>query len=326
MAKEEVTKTEEIKKTTMKVVAKKLTEAKIEVTETTAVKEPKIAAKAAKAAKAGKKSEKGIKETKEKVAKIERQKTSEKDTDEEAVKIKKPIKPTRSKLKRKAKKYRKAAELIEKGKIYKIKEAIDLALKTSTTKFDSTVELHVRLGVDPRQADQNIRDIIVLPEGTGKTVRVAVFAEEDIVKEALKAGADIAGGDEFLTKLDKGEINFDILITMPNMMVKLSKYARILGPKGLMPNPKSGTVTNDISKAISQSKAGKVEYRVDSTGIVHLGVGKVSFGNDKIAKNIDTVFASLKSNKPSSIKAAYVKSITLTTSMGPGIPVSPSEL
>ena len=320
MAKEEVTKTEEIKKTTMKVVAKKLTEAKIEVTETTAVKEPKIAAKA------GKKSEKGIKETKEKVAKIERQKTSEKDTDEEAVKIKKPIKATRSKLKRKAKKYRKAAELIEKGKIYKIKEAIDLALKTSTTKFDSTVELHVRLGVDPRQADQNIRDIIVLPEGTGKTVRVAVFAEEDIVKEALKAGADIAGGDEFLTKLDKGEINFDILITMPNMMVKLSKYARILGPKGLMPNPKSGTVTNDISKAISQSKAGKVEYRVDSTGIVHLGVGKVSFGNDKIAKNIDTVFASLKSNKPSTIKAAYVKSITLTTSMGPGIPVSPSEL
>lgn len=320
MAKEEVTKTEEIKKTTMKVVAKKLTEAKIEITETTAVKEPKIAAKA------GKKSEKGIKETKEKVAKIERQKTSEKDTDEEAVKIKKPIKATRSKLKRKAKKYRKAAELIEKGKIYKIKEAIDLALKTSTTKFDSTVELHVRLGVDPRQADQNIRDIIVLPEGTGKTVRVAVFAEEDIVKEALKAGADIAGGDEFLTKLDKGEINFDILITMPNMMVKLSKYARILGPKGLMPNPKSGTVTNDISKAISQSKAGKVEYRVDSTGIVHLGVGKVSFGNDKIAKNIDTVFASLKSNKPSTIKAAYVKSITLTTSMGPGIPVSPSEL
>jgi ribosomal protein L1 len=275
-------------------------------------------------AKAGKRSAKAIAEVEEKVAKEERKASkSEEATDD---KPKKAVKPTRSRLERRGKKFREVAKLIEKDKVYSIKEAIDLALKTSTTKFDSTVEVHVRLGVDPRQADQNIRDNIVLPSGTGKTLRVAVFAEEDVAKQALKAGADIAGEDDFLKLLDKGEINFDILISTPNMMVKLSKYARILGPKGLMPNPKSGTVTNDINKAISQSKAGKVEYRVDSTGIVHLGVGKVSFGQEKIAKNIEAVFASIKVNKPSSIKGTYVKSIVVTTSMGPSVKVNPADL
>ena len=182
------------------------------------------------------------------------------------------------------------------------------------------------IGVDPRQADQNLRDNIVLPSGTGKTVRVAVFAEEDVAKEALKAGADVAGYEDFLKQLDKGEINFDVLVATPNVMAKLSKYARILGPKGLMPNPKSGTVTKDVNKAISQSKAGKVEYRVDSTGIVHLGIGKVSFGRDKINKNVEAVFTSLKTNKPSSLKGTYVKSVTITTTMGPGVKVLISEL
>ena len=284
------------------------------------IDEPKVKS----VAKSGKRSSKAIAETEEKVAKEERK---AKKSEEAVTEIPKVFtKPTRTKLERKGKKFQEVAKLIEKDKIYSVKEAIDLALKTSTTKFDATVEVHVRLGVDPRQADQNIRDNIVLPSGTGKTIRVAVFADEDIAKEALKAGADIAGSDDFLKLLDKNEINFDILIATPNVMAKLSKYARILGPKGLMPNPKSGTVTTDVNRAIFQSKAGKVEYRVDSTGIVHLGVGKVSFGNEKIAKNVEAVFASIKSNKPSSIKSVYVKTVTITTSMGPGIKVAPSEL
>ena len=157
-------------------------------------------------------------------------------------------------------------------------------------------------------------------------MRVAVFAEDDAVKEAKNAGADVAGSDDFLKQLDKGEINFDVLISMPNMMAKLSKYARVLGPKGLMPNPKSGTVTNNITKAVKEAKAGKVEYRVDSNGIVHLGIGKVSFGDQKIKQNLDAVFMSIKNNKPASIKGIYVKSITITTSMGPGVRIQPSEL
>ena len=289
--------------------------------ETTTPKTDKVAV-----AKAGKRSEKGLKETEEKIAKIEKQHTNADEISEESAKPKIAIKPARSKLERKSKKFREVSKLIDRFKLYNTKEAVDLTIKTSVTKFDSTVEVHIRLNVDPRQADQNIRDNIVLPEGTGKKVRVAVFSEEDVAKEALKAGADVAGADDFLKLLDKGEINFDVLIATPNVMAKLSKYARILGPKGLMPNPKSGTVTNDVNKAISQSKAGKVEYRVDSTGIVHLGIGKVSFGPEKVQKNLDAVFASVKANKPSSIKGSYVKSITLTTSMGPGVKISPSEI
>lgn len=277
-------------------------------------------------AKAGKRSEKGLKETEEKLEKIEKQKHAAEAKAEEAEKPKQPVKPARSRLERRGKKFRKAAEGVDTTKIYSLKEATALAIASSPSSFDATVELHVRLGVDPRQADQNLRDNLQLPAGTGKTVRIAVFAEEDVAKEALKAGADVAGYEDFLKQLDKGEINFDILIATPNVMAKLSKYARVLGPKGLMPNPKSGTVTNDVNKAISASKAGKVEYRVDSTGIVHLGVGKVSFGVDKLAQNLDAVFASIKANKPSSIKGAYVRSITISTTMGPGVKVAPSEL
>jgi large subunit ribosomal protein L1 len=294
-----------------------------EVAEATEVKETK-AEKAT--AKAGKRSEKGLKEAEAKVEKIERQKHSSEEKAEADSKPKQIVKPTRSRLERKGKKYRESAKLVDSSKVHTSKEAVDLAIKTATTKFDSTVEVHVRLNVDPRQADQNIRDSLVLPEGTGKTVRVAVFAEEDVAKEALKAGADIAGYDDFLTTLDKGEVNFDVLIATPNVMAKLSKYARLLGPKGLMPNPKSGTVTTDVNKAISQSKAGKVEYRVDSTGIVHMGIGKVSFGTEKIQKNLDAVFASIKGNKPASLKGSYVKSISVTTSMGPSVKVNSSEL
>lgn len=277
-------------------------------------------------AKAGKRSEKGIKEAVEKQQKIEKQKTSTSDKVEATEKPKPPVKPARSRLERRGKKYREAAKLIDASKHYTTKDAIELAIKTSPAKFDATVEVHVRLNVDPRQADQNLRDNLVLPAGTGKTVRVAVFADEDVAKEALNAGADIAGNEDFLKQLDKGIVDFDILIATPNVMAKLSKYARLLGPKGLMPNPKSGTVTNDVAKAIASAKAGRVEYRIDSTGIIHLGIGKASFGKDKIGQNVEAVFASIRQNKPSSIKGSYVRSITLTTTMGPSVKILPSEL
>ncbi len=279
-----------------------------------------------KIAKAGKRSEKGIKEAEEKTEKVEAQKHREEEKAE--AEDKKPKQPQRvtSKLDRQGKGFRKSAELIEKGKAYSLKEALDLAVKTSHVKFDATVELHVNLGVDPRQADQNLRDTVQLPAGTGKSVRVAVLADADDAAAAKKAGADIAGSDEFLAQLDKNIIDFDILISTPAMMAKLGKYARVLGPKGLMPNPKSGTVTTDVAKAVSESKAGRVEYRVDSTGIIHVGVGKVSFGADKIGQNVRAIFASIKHNKPSSLKGSYVQAIHLATTMGPSIKVETSEV
>lgn len=303
-----------------------------EVKKTKDVEETKLASDESKAeakkkvtAKAGKRSEKGVKEAEEKQAKIERQK-EEKPTNEADSKPKHVQKPPRSKVERRGKKYQEAYKEIDRTKEYSAKEALELAIKTSKTKFDATVELHVRLNVDPKQADQNIRDSIVLPSGTGKTLKVAVFAEEDIAKKAIAAGADIAGNEDFLAMLDKGQIDFEVLIATPNLMSKLAKYARVLGPKGLMPNPKSGTVTKDVEKAVKQSKAGKIEYRVDSTGIVHTGIGKTSFGVEKLEKNLEAVVASLKSNKPASLKGAYVNSVTITTSMGPSIPVSNSVI
>lgn len=273
-------------------------------------------------AKAGKRSVKALVEAEEKQAKEER-KTSKVEAQE---KPKPSAKPVRSLLERRGKNFRKAAELVEKGKVYNLSDAIGLAIKTSPVKFDATVEMHVRLSVDPRQADQNIRDTIVLPGGTGKTVRIAVFADVDDAAAAKKAGADIAGGDEFLQQLEKGTIDFDVLIATPAQMPKLGKYARVLGPKGLMPNPKSGTVTADVAKAVKEAKAGKVEYRVDSTGIVHLGIGKVSFGETKLLDNAKAVTASIKGNKPASIKGSYVRSVFVTTSMGPSITVDTSEI
>lgn len=275
-------------------------------------------------AKAGKRSAKALAEAEE-VAEKEEKKAETADA-EKAEKPKVTQKLARPKIERAGKKLREVSKLVEKGREYSIKESVDLAIKTTTTKFDSTVELHIRLNVDPKHADQNIRENIVLPAGTGRSVRVAVFAEADDVTLAKKAGADIAGSEEFLQQLDKGVIDFDVLIATPMVMAKLGKYARILGPKGLMPNPKSGTVTKDVVKAIEQSKAGKVELRVDENGIVHLGIGKVSFGADKIMENVQAVFASVKSAKPSSVKANYVESIYMSTSMGPSIKIVASEL
>ncbi|MEI7683073.1 MAG: 50S ribosomal protein L1 [Candidatus Saccharibacteria bacterium] len=234
--------------------------------------------------------------------------------------------PARTQLERKSKKYRELNKLIVADKHYSLKEGLDMAIKTSPVKFDATVELHVRLGVDPRHADQNVRDIVVLPAGTGKTVRVAVFADSDAATTAKKAGAEIAGEEDVTKQLDKGVFDFDVLIAQPMLMAKLGKYARVLGPKGLMPNPKSGTVTNEVAKAVIEAKAGRVEFRVDSTGIVHLGIGKVSFGKDKLLQNAQAVLDSIKAAKPASLKGTYVHTLFVTTSMGPSITIATTEV
>ncbi len=275
--------------------------------------------------KAGKRSAKSLKEAEEKAEKEARKASASKDeaTDE---KPKQKQNPPKSQLERKGKNYRKLAEQIEKGKEYSLAQALELAVKTNPAKFDATVELHINLGVDPRHADQNIRDIVVLPAGTGRAVKVAVFAEAEGAATAKKAGADIAGEEEITKLLDKGTLDFDVLIAQPTQMAKLGKYARVLGPKGLMPNPKSGTVSADIAKAVKEAKAGRVEYRVDSTGIVHLGIGKVSFGKDKLNDNAKAVLASIKAAKPASLKSNYVKALYVTTSMGPSIIVTPTEV
>lgn len=275
-------------------------------------------------AKAGKRSAKALKEADEKVEK-EARKANKNDAKADD-KPKQKQNPPKSQLERKGKKYRKLAEQIEKGKEYTLAQALELAIKTNPAAFDATVELHISLGVDPRHADQNIRDIVVLPAGTGKAVKVAVFAEAEGAAAAKKAGAEIAGEEEITKLLDKGTFDFDVLIAQPQQMAKLGKYARVLGPKGLMPNPKSGTVSADVAKAVTEAKAGRVEYRVDSTGIVHLGIGKVSFGKDKLGENAQAVLGSIKAAKPASLKGVYVKAFYITTSMGPSITVATSEV
>ncbi len=272
------------------------------------------------AAKAGKRSAKALREEAEKEAKEERRIHHTEAEAEESSKPKHTAKPTRTRLERAGKKFRDAAAKVEKGKTYSPMEALQLAVSTSPVKFDATVELHVNLGVDPKVADQNIRDNLVLPAGTGKAVRIAVFADEKV------DGADITGVAPITAALEKGTIDFDILIATPANMPKLGKYARLLGPRGLMPNPKSGTVTSDIDRAVAEAKAGRVEYRVDSTGIVHLGIGKVSFGADKLMQNFAAVAASIKSNKPSSVKSNYVKAVHVSTTMGPSITIATSDL
>lgn len=313
-------KKEEIKE----VIEEKVTEVKEAVEEKVAeVKEAveEVAEDVVKFAKSGKKSKKHIEEVKAEEERQERKKERAAKDAAEAAKPKGATPITRPKLERRGKKYQEAAKLVEKGKNYNLKDALGLAVKTSPVKFDASVEIHARLGVDPRQADQNIRTTLVLPNGSGKTVRVAVFAPLDVAKAAKTAGADIAEDEEFLKRLDKGALDFDVLISTPQYMPKLGKYARLLGPKGLMPNPKAGTVTADVEKAVKEAKAGKVEYRVDKQAIVHIGVGKVSFGVDKLLENAQAFFDSLKAQKPNSLKGTYVKSVYITTSMGPSIQI-----
>lgn len=279
-------------------------------------------------AKAGKRSAKALKEVEEKQAKASRKEAQSSEASSEGAKNtpKQKQRTAEERLKRRGKNYRKALEQIDKTKQYTVSDGLKLAVQSSKVKFDATVELHIRLAVDPKQADQNVRDTVVLPAGTGKDVRVAVFAAPDDVEKAKKAGADIAGADEFLQQLDKGELNFDVLISSPANMAKLGKYARVLGPKGLMPNPKSGTVSTDVAKAVKEAKAGRVEYRVDSTGIVHVGIGKVSFGAEKLMDNAKAVISSIKGNKPASVKGTYVQSVFTASSMGPSICIDISDV
>jgi len=295
----------------------------IEATGTTVAAEELAVLEDTPVAKAGKRSAKAIAEAEAKIEKEVRKEAGDTaPADGEEAVVKKGPKPvTRPLIERRGKNYRKVAEKVEAEKLYSLEEAISLAAETNPSKFDAGVELHVRLNVDPRQADQNIRATVSLPNGTGKTIRVAVFAPEADHKAAKEAGADVIGDETFLAQLDKEIVDFDILVATPQFMPRLGKYARLLGPRGLMPNPKSGTVATDVAKATKEAKAGKVEYRVDKQAIVHLGFGKVSFGADKLLENAKSFFDSLSAQKPSSIKGGYVKSISVSTTMGPGIKV-----
>lgn len=308
----------------------KAAELKLEVTEKNTIAEieeaiagaEKHEVREATVAKAGKRSQKSLEEAEEKAAKEARKEagdTTPKDPEAVESRKKGPAPKVRPLIERRGKKFQEVAKLVEASKVYSLSEALELATKTNPAKFDASVEVHVRLGVDPRQADQNIRATVSLPNGTGKTIRVAVFAPEADAAAAKKAGADIAGDEEFAKQLDKEELNFDVLIATPAYMPKLGKYARLLGPRGLMPNPKSGTVATDVAKAVTEAKAGKVEYRVDKQATIHLSIGKVSFGAKKLEENAAAFFASLQSQKPSSLKGAYVKSTAIATTMGPGI-------
>ena len=222
------------------------------------------------------------------------------------------------------KNFRAAAEKVEKFKLYTPLEAVRLVKEIAPAKFDETVEAHFRLGIDARKADQNIRGSISLPHGTGKTVRVAVFAEGEKAREAEEAGADIVGSDELVAAIQGGEINFDAAIATPNMMAKVGRIGKILGPRGLMPNPKIGTVTMDVAKMVGELKAGRVEYRADRYGICHVPLGKVSFDDQKLVENYAALYTEILRVKPSSAKGRYVKSIALSSTMGPGVKVDSS--
>ena len=228
---------------------------------------------------------------------------------------------------KRGKKYAEAAKLIERDKQYEVAEAISLIKKTATAKFDETVEAHIRLGVDGRHADQQVRGAVVLPHGTGKTVRVLVFAKGDKVNEAEAAGADYVGGDELIPRIQNdGWFDFDVVVATPDMMGVVGRLGRVLGPKGLMPNPKAGTVTMDVTKAVNDIKAGKIEYRLDKTNIIHCPVGKASFTEEQLADNFQTLMGAIIKAKPASAKGTYLKSVTLASTMGPGVKVNAAKL
>ncbi|MBM6836784.1 50S ribosomal protein L1 [Clostridium saudiense] len=225
------------------------------------------------------------------------------------------------------KKYVESTKLIDKSVLYAPSEALDLAVKTAKAKFDETVELHVRLGVDPRHADQQVRGAVVLPNGTGRSVRVLVFAKGAKAQEAQEAGADFVGAEELVQKI-QGEnwFDYDVVVATPDMMGVVGRLGRVLGPKGLMPNPKSGTVTFDVAKAIAEIKAGKVEYRVDKTAIVHCPIGKVSFGVEKLQENFHALMEALIKAKPAAAKGQYIKSVSVSSTMGPGAKINPTKV
>ena len=225
------------------------------------------------------------------------------------------------------KKYKSSAELIDKAKLYDVDEAIALLCQTAKAKFDETIELHIRLGVDSRHADQQVRGAIVLPNGTGKTVRTLVFARGDKAEAALAAGADYVGAEDMVQKITtENWFEFDVVIASPDMMGLIGRLGKVLGPKGLMPNPKAGTVTPDVAKAVAEAKAGKIEYRLDKTNIIHCPIGKASFGAEKIVENFNTLMNAVIKAKPAAAKGQYIKSCVVATTMGPGIKINSSKL
>ncbi|MBR6768775.1 MAG: 50S ribosomal protein L1 [Clostridia bacterium] len=227
----------------------------------------------------------------------------------------------------KGKKYQDSTKLVEKAKLYDANEAIALAVQTAKAKFDETIEVHVRLGVDSRHADQQVRGAIVLPNGTGKTVRVLAIAKGDKAEEAKAAGADYVGAEEYIEKIQKENwFDFDVIVTTPNMMGLLGRLGKVLGPKGLMPNPKAGTVTMDLGKAVKEAKAGKIEYRLDKTNIIHCPIGKASFGAEKLQENFDTLLGAIIKAKPAAAKGQYIKSCVVASTMGPGVKVNYTKL
>lgn len=225
------------------------------------------------------------------------------------------------------KKYNAAAKLYDKQNLFDVSEALGLAVKTASAKFDETVELHIKLGVDGRHADQQVRGAIVLPNGTGKSVRVLAICKGDNLKAAEEAGAEFVGAEEYVQKIQsEGWMDFDVLITSPDMMGLVGRLGKILGPRGLMPNPKAGTVTPDIGKAVQEAKAGKIEYRLDKTNIIHCPIGKVSFGAEKLQENLDALVDAVNKAKPAAAKGQYIKSCVVATTMGPGIRINPSKV
>ena len=228
---------------------------------------------------------------------------------------------------KKSKKYVEALNKIDRTRLYDATEALSLVAEVATAKFDETVEAHIKLGVDSRHADQQVRGTVVLPHGTGKSLRVLVFAKGDKAKEAEAAGADFVGAEELVPKIEKENwFEYDVIVATPDMMGVIGRLGKVLGPKGLMPNPKSGTVTMDVTKAISEIKSGKVEYRLDKTNIIHLGIGKVSFGAEKLAENYQTIIDAIIKAKPAAAKGQYLRSVTVASTMGPGVKINPAKI
>ena len=224
------------------------------------------------------------------------------------------------------KKYAESVKLVDKTKLYDTDEALALTVKTATAKFDETVELHIRLGVDSRHADQQVRGAVILPNGTGKRVRVAVFAKGADADAATAAGAEIVGAEDLVEQVQGGMLDFDVCIAAPNMMGLVGRLGKILGPRGLMPSPKAGTVSPDVAKAVTEAKAGKIEYRLDKTNIIHVPIGKASFTEEQLADNFQTLIDAIIKARPAAVKGQYLKSVTLTSTMGPGVKVNPMKL
>ncbi len=271
--------------------------------------------KASPVAKAGKRSAKAVREVEEEAARQEAKEARDDDEDEGPKRVQHVPNPKN----KHGRKYIEALAKVDRTKAYSLDEAVTLAKDTCTAKFDAAVEMHLNLGVDPRQADQMVRSNVVLPHGTGKTIRVAVIAPEAKHEDAKKAGADRVGGADIIADIEKGKLDFDMLVATPDQMATLGRVAKILGPRGLMPNPKSGTVTPDVAKAVSDAKGGKVEFRIDKGAIVHMAIGRVSFDEAKLRENAEALIGAVLKAKPAAAKGTYVKAVAVTTSMGPGI-------